>query len=384
LIPEPRVNASWTHRNGSPQHRIDHPALSLNPDRLWSVSIGSGNGRRQRITADPVIADGRIFAMDADANVSAVSTAGEVLWRHDLAPGLERTQDLPGGGLAVAADTLFVTDGFGYLTALEVGTGAPRWRLDLDAVAGPPTVSGGIVYAADRAGTGWAIDTRNGRVLWTVSSVETTANLIGGPSPAVSDQLALFPFNSGELLATFRQGGLRRWASTLSNVGSGRAYGRIGDIASDPVIDGSKVYASTLAGQLAALDLETGDRIWMAERGSYGAVWPAGDSLFMVTDDASVTRINASDGSEVWSTELPFFTRKRPRRRKGIFAHYGPVLAGGVLWVASSDGALRGFDPATGVQTRSVDVPGGAASTPVVAGQTLYLLNGRGQLHAYR
>ena len=60
------------------------------------------------------------------------------------------------------------------------------------------------------------------------------------------------------------------------------------------------------------------------------------------------------------------------------------MLAGGRLWVTSSDGALRGFDPVSGAQLVETAVPGGAASGPVVAGRTLYVLGRNGTLNAYR
>ena len=74
----------------------------------------------------------------------------------------------------------------------------------------------------------------------------------------------------------------------------------------------------------------------------------------------------------------------KPRRRGASFANYGPILAGGRIIVASSDGQLRFFSPDNGVMTASVPVPGGATSAPVVANQTLYVMGGDGELHAFR
>jgi len=52
--------------------------------------------------------------------------------------------------------------------------------------------------------------------------------------------------------------------------------------------------------------------------------------------------------------------------------------------VASSDGALRQFDPANGALLAQSELPGGAASNPVVANGTLYVVTKRGQLLAFR
>jgi outer membrane protein assembly factor BamB len=52
--------------------------------------------------------------------------------------------------------------------------------------------------------------------------------------------------------------------------------------------------------------------------------------------------------------------------------------------VASSDGVLRSFDPESGRLIHSAEIPGGASSNPVVAGGVLYVVGGKGQLHAFR
>jgi outer membrane protein assembly factor BamB len=67
-----------------------------------------------------------------------------------------------------------------------------------------------------------------------------------------------------------------------------------------------------------------------------------------------------------------------------VFAHHGPVLAGGRLWVASSDGALRGFDPASGALVARAEIPGGGASRPIAFGDALYVVGRGGDLHAFR
>jgi outer membrane protein assembly factor BamB len=78
------------------------------------------------------------------------------------------------------------------------------------------------------------------------------------------------------------------------------------------------------------------------------------------------------------ATEGSFLVR--PTR----FAHFGPVVAGGRVIVASSDGVLRVFDPVSGALTGQVELPNGAASAPVVAGGVLYVIDRDGTLRAFR
>ena len=113
-------------------------------------------------------------------------------------------------------------------------------------------------------------------------------------------------------------------------------------------------------------------------------VWVAGNDVFLVSDMNQIVRVSAETGEKIWAQDLPLFVKSRPRRQKEVYAHYGPVLAGNRLIVASGDGPLRSFDPASGDLISQVDIPGGAASNPVIAGRTLYVLSARGQLLAFR
>ncbi|HBM58220.1 MAG TPA: quinoprotein, partial [Citreicella sp.] len=69
------------------------------------------------------------------------------------------------------------------------------------------------------------------------------------------------------------------------------------------------------------------------------------------------------------AVDLPGYVpvRKPQRRRDAAFVNHGPVLAGGRLIVASSDGALRSFDPVSGALLASAPIPGGATTRPVIA-----------------
>lgn len=382
----PRANADWTHRAGGPAHNIGHVAYSGALTPVWTVNIGAGDSRRARITADPIVAGGVVYTLDSAARVQATSTSGAPLWTRDLVPLLESASSASGGGLAFGANRVFVTTGFGELTALDPATGAVLWTQDLDAPGGSaPTVAGDLVYLAAQDSRAWAIEVETGRIRYTTTGAPNLTSFGGGAGVAVSDDLAIFPFPSGQVIATFRQGGLQRWSSAVAGRRPGSAAARAaGGISGDPVVSGNRLYIGNATGRLAALDLGNGEPVWTAQEGAMGPVVPAGGSVFLVNDLNELVRLDASTGSRIWSVQLPYFEERRLRRQRTVFAHYGPVLAGGRLIVASSDGTVRSFDPVSGAQVAEVALPGGAASRPAVAGGTLYVVTQNGRLAAFR
>ncbi|NBC95330.1 MAG: PQQ-binding-like beta-propeller repeat protein [Deinococcus-Thermus bacterium] len=382
----PVVNhAEWTHRYGTPAHRIAHPALGRGLSQVWSARIGQGDGRRAAITADPVVAGGRIFTLDSASRAMAHATDGAPLWSRALVPASDRAADATGGGLAFGDGRLFVTTGFGELHALDPESGAVLWTQDFDApVDGAPTVSGDLVYVTSRDNRAFAVRTDNGRLQWQLPGAPTPSSTLGGAGPAVTDRLAIFPFGSAELVATLKRGGVRVWSATIAGERTGRAYAGFSDITGDPVVAGDVIYAGSPAGRIAALDARSGERIWTAREGAMSPVWPVGGSVFAVTDIGQLVRLDAADGSVIWAIDLPFYQNTRVRRRQGVWDHYGPVLAGGRLLVASDDGAIRSFDPVDGRLLSTTAIRGGATTNPVVVNGTLYLVSGDGRLTAYR
>lgn len=384
-LPAQVSNAEAAQSFGTPAFRTDHPSLGASLNQIFAVDIGEGDNRKHRIVADPVVSEGRIFTLDSQTTVTAVSTSGAVLWQRNVLPDGADDGDATGGGLAVEDGVLFISTGFGALTALEAATGKTVWAQNLEATgSGRPTVFGDLVYILAGDDTGWALDKSNGRIAWQITGSESTTNILGAPAPIVVDGLTVFSFGSGEMQAVFSQGGLRRWDASVLGERKGRALSKFDDVTGRPIAANGVIYAGNQSGRTVAVSAGSGGRIWTAEEGAVDTVLPVSDSVFLVSDRNELLRLDASNGARIWGTELPNFVSNKPGRQVEVFAHHGPILAGGRLIVASSDGLLRSFDPVSGSLTGTAEIPSGATTAPVVAGQTLYVVTRKGQLVAYR
>jgi outer membrane protein assembly factor BamB len=182
--------------------------------------------------------------------------------------------------------------------------------------------------------------------------------------------------------------GLTVWGTAVTGGRRGLARNRINDITGDPVMTGEVVYASNQSGRTVRIDTTTGERAWTIPEGSYGPAWPVGNSVFLVSDLGALVRVDAATGAILWSVEQPemfpnpgLFGRGKPFR---AIPYYGPILAGGRLWVASGDGWLRGFSPVDGSLLTQIELPGGAAAAPAVAGGVLYVTTRDGRLLAFQ
>jgi outer membrane protein assembly factor BamB len=380
-LPPARLNAEWNHQNGSVRGWVDHPAFGETPRLVWSADIGAGSSRRSRLLTVPVVAGGRVFTIDAEGLLSALTTQGQMLWQKSLVPPGQQPDSGPGGGMAQAGGILFVTTGFGDIFALDPATGGTIWRETLEApIRAAPAVSDGRVFAVLRDDVAYAFDARTGGLLWRVQGAASDAGLLGGASPAVEGRIAVVPFSSGEVLGVLARNGLQVWSTAVMGGRRGLVRNQINDITGGPVIDGDTVYASNQSGRTVSLDRLTGTRNWTLSEGSYGRVWPVATALFLLSDEGELVRVDAASGAIIWSVQLPQYAN--PRKRRAAIAHYGPILAGGRLWVASGDGQVRAFSPDDGRPLGSVALPAGAAAAPAVAQGVMYVVSVDGQLNA--
>jgi outer membrane protein assembly factor BamB len=386
-VPAATNNAAWPQSHVSPSARTTNAALSNTLTPIWSTSIGQGDKRRARIITDPVVADGRVFTIDSAGRVSATSTAGEALWTYSLVPLRDDASQALAGGLAASDGRLYVTSGFGTLTALDASTGQEIWTQRLQATAtGAPTVFGDLVYLVAGDSTAWAVEADDGRVRWQSDGLGDVGNVAGAAPPAVNNNHVVFSFGGGAVQGAFRQGGLRLWSADIVGARKGFAIALVDDITGYPVIDGNTVYAGNHSGRVVALNVNSGERLWTVQHGALDPVWPAGNSVYFVSDLNELVRVSAEDGTQIWAVDLPGYepVRRPQRRRDSAYANHGPIMAGGQLIVASSDGFIRAFDPDSGDLVSQTEIRGGATTRPVVANGTLYVVSTNGVLHAYR
>lgn len=382
-LPKIQNRASWPQRASGPDHYPGHLSLGADLTRLWSANIGTGNTTRTRLSSEPVVAAGMVYTMDANSRVMAHSLIGAPVWSVDLTPGNDKAGEVSGGSLAFHEGVIYAGTGFGELVALSAADGTKRWTQKLNApVTAAPTISGGTAYVVSRDNRAWAIRTSNGRVLWQQQSTSADAAIFGGASPAIAGRYVILPFSSGELVAALTKNGLRIWSVAVSGSRRGEGRSNIGDITGDPVVTSSRIYAANQAGRLTAMTRRDGERIWTATEGSLSPVLPIDNSVFLVSDKGQLIRLDARNGDVIWAEDLPRYGKEKKRRN--AYTHFGPILAGGHLLVASSDGKLRRFDPVSGALVGEVDIPGGAASQPVVVDNVLYVLSQKGQLHAFK
>jgi outer membrane protein assembly factor BamB len=227
-----------------------------------------------------------------------------------------------------------------------------------------------------------AIDAATGEVVWTHQAIAEPAGILSASSPAVNGDTVIAPFASGEVVALLTANGRRLWVDALTRNGRLTSLSAINDIAGRPVAVDGVVYAVSHSGVIAAIDQRTGQRLWARGLASTQTPFVAGDALYVVTVDGELAALDRKTGGAFWVTQLQRYEKENDK--KGRVSWTGPIMAGGNLILASSQGDAVFVSAANGQIVKTMDLGAPIYIPPVAAGGMVYFVDDKAKLIALR
>ena len=381
-LPQPYVNENWDQPGGNVYHLMQHLSIGDMPERLWSRDIGSGSTGRKAILSHPVIKDGVLYAIDADAKISAIDAEnGRVIWDTKYSIENETEMLSYGGGVTIGSNALYFVTGYGHIGALNLTDGSEIWLETVGVpMRGAPTYSEGRVFAITHDNHIYAMDAQSGDIIWDEVGIAENEGLAGNASPAVVDNTVIVSYSSGEVYAMRVENGRVLWTDTLNRQGQLTAMSSLRDIDGHPIVYDGNVYLISQSGRMAAVNLRSGVRVWEQNYGSQHTPWIVGEYIYIVTTNSEVICITRREGRVRWITQLERF--QDPDIRKEPVHWNGPVVAGDRVIVTSSHGYALALSPYTGDVIGGIDLPDNSSMGPIVANETLYFLLADGEIIA--
>jgi len=264
-------------------------AFQANTGRaLWSLEAGDR-------TADPTSADGVVYVGASDGHLRVFAdSSGNLLW--DSQVGADVT------GLTVVDNVVYAATVDNHLRAFDASGGEQLWDLDATEGSAPPPeyfqaysgnaaagpiVSNGIVYVGLVGDRVYAVDVRDGRVLWSARARTpiTALEVAGGVAYAGS--------RDGYLQALDSRNGALLWGVEA------------GGVISRPVSSEGVLYAGSCDGHLRALDCLTGALLWDFQSGTTEVATPvvADGVVYVGSGEKHLHALDARTGRLLWDFE---------------------------------------------------------------------------------
>jgi outer membrane protein assembly factor BamB len=344
--PSAPLTAAWTLKAGEMNARLSgavvaagvgvtvsrNEVLGFDPGsgaRLWSLARAAG--ALTPAALDPSAGDHGMAVVTEGTTESNSAVIGVDLGTHTRVWTVHLRKPVLGAP-TLSVGTAYVGGSDGFVYALDVATGAIRWKThSMGAVDASPAVGGNLVLASaeDLAGGQsrlYALDATSGRIVWTYSPA---APATGGSAVTVAD---------GRVYAGFADHTVRSLDLRTGRVVWDEAVRDAFSPFTAPALAGGVVYAADQSGGLYAFDAATGARRWdFAFRASVlvGAPVVVGAQVFLGLSDGSLAALDTTTGDLVWETVYA-------SGAVGALASTGAALLAPVV---GSDGGLVGLEP---------------------------------------
>ncbi len=362
--PQPGLNSN--HHMG---------AFALKGPRSWSLQCvwKKSVSRRVTLPVTPVATPHRIFIMDHSGVVSALDWAGKTLWSVQV--NQQKNTHGMGGGLATDGTRIYVATPHKWVLALDCATGKVVWSYRLTHPARNGLAVGEKKLALlTLANQTIILDACTGKEVWDDQGMREDTLILGGSIPAVTKDRVIVAAVSGEIIALSLDSGDRLWDRPLATIPSAEGEKNFRHLQAYPVVVGSHVYTTSDHGHIMCCDLYSGDILWSRDAGGMQTPIVVGNVLITLTSVGRCVAMDRHTGKEYWSITLPESNQ-----------WFGPVMAGDLLYILSANGQLRAYDPyQKGAFVSQQSISDGYTMAPIPINGGLLLFSENGYLSFYQ
>ncbi len=355
--------------------------------RLWSTSVGSGEGKlwlRQK----PAVAGNKVFVVDDNGKVLALdATSGKTLWeskalemksggsrllfwrKHSTETGLTSSAGV-GGGLVVVGGRN------GEVLALDAETGSKKWTAKITSeVISTPLIADDRVIVRGGDGRTFGFDIADGTRKWVFDRALPSLSVRGNGSPVLGTGVVYVGYEDGTVVMLRIADGLQGWEQAIADPDGRTELDRVADVDGEIQVGGEAVFATSFHGQSMALSLNNGRPLWTREIGSYGGLAMNENTVVVADKQGVVHGLSRTDGTGTWKQE--------GLQRRMLTT---PVIQGNYAVVGDLEGYLHWMKIDTGEIVARVRVQSAyLRGTPVISNDgVLYALTTEGELAAYK
>ncbi len=291
---------------------------------LWSLRIGEGVGE-QYLKLRPTFSSKKGFGIDYKGMLYAFNTdTGQKLWTTDT--------ELPvSGALNLGDGRLLLGTSHAEVLAIDATDGKEIWRTRVSSeVLSIPQIADGVVVVRTVDGRLFGLNAETGMKKWVYDRTVPVLTLRGTSNPVIKDGLVIAGFDNGKIVALTLNEGTVLWETPVA-VPRGRSeLERVIDIDADPVIMDDVVYAVTIQGRIACIQLESGRPIWVREMSAHTGIAVDPYRVFVSDAQGQVWALDRFNGSTLWKQDALL--------RRSVT---GPALVEGHIVVGDYNGYLH-------------------------------------------
>lgn len=365
----------------SPLNEIANP---LAVKKLWSVSIGEGEGELG-IRQKPAVENDLVFAADASNTLVAIEkSTGKIKWsvNPDKTPktgGWKVWQKSSQpfaltGGPSVYSGLVAIGGRNGEVYAFNALDGSMLWKsMVSSSVITAPLVTFDTVVVRVNDGKIIGLDLSTGVKKWQFDRGLPSLNVRGNSSPVLGPGLIFAGYEDGTVIALRQQDGQRVWEQLIAKPDGRTELERMADIDGEIQVGDRELFASSYRNSTMAIALDNGQPLWARDIGGYAGLALLSDRVVLSDNGGNVWALERGSGADLW--------KQSALARRHLTT---PVVHGAHIVVGDREGYVHWLDAQTGDIRGRVETSGAIIGSPVVTDDGILLIQSvDGKLSAY-
>jgi len=353
--------------NSEPPTPLAEIAQRINIIEVWSKNVGKGY-ESLYLKLTPAIYDNHVYIADSNGELSAIDvTSGKAIWRVD-------TDHPVTGGPGAGAGLILLGTSEGEVLAYSADQGKFLWKSRVSSeVLAAPQADDNIVVVRSIDGKIFGLNGETGSRLWIYDRTVPALTLRGTSAPIIQSGLVITGFDGGKLVALDLRTGKLLWETEIAQASGRSELDRMVDIDSEPIIREGVIYVATFQGNIAAVDLQTGQLQWSRDIPSYAGLGLDPRHVYLTDDESNIWALERFSGSSVWKQES---LKSR--------AATAPASIGNYVVIGDLEGYLHWLDSETGeFVARHQFTKNRIIAPPVAYQDIIYAYSSNGTLGAF-
>lgn len=343
--------------------QLAQPISVLQP--VFNLDAGKKASAKDPLNLQVGYSSNQIVTASRGGDLSGFDSAGQRLWSVNVGDQIT-------GGVALDdfSQTAIVSTRSGLIMAFDSTTGAKRWQQQLTgSVLSPALISNNRVVLSANDGFLHGLSLQTGQSIWQFATQVPDISVRGSATPTLlDDKTALVATADGRLHAVTVDNGLPQWSRRVG-VGSGSSeVERMSDVDGAPIVDNNELFAISYSGQMLGIDLTSRQVKFVNEQASLKSLAVNAQQVVATSLAGQVAAYDRNSGAVLWQND-----------ELGYRQLTNPVMIGNYIAVGDLDGVVHLFDSATGTIVSRVQTKG-ALHTLQVQGSRLLTQSNSGQV----
>ena len=370
VLANPIIVEDWQQSFNSPLHNSINFISETKFRNFKRIISGYGEGSDEKILAQPIISDNKLFFLDASSNVYSFDLENKKLnWKKNLALKNDKGHNI-GGGVAVDEKFVFISSPYAEILCVEIKSGKIIWKKNTQTpIRATPTLVENKVIVLTLDNRTMVFDKKNGELVWEHQGIQNSTTILGQPKVAADGNLVLTPYSNGDIFALNLTNGAEIWKQSSVNMEQSETSNSFSDIDANPVVLKNSVIIASTSGKVFSLNKKNGNQLWEQYLNTTQTPVVNGNSIYVIHNNKEVVNLDLKNGKIRWIAEIKNYFEEESND-----LWLSPVLINSKLVIAGGKNNLIILNAYSGELEKIYSLPGTPSTSPIIVNKKVFLM----------